>query len=452
VKFDALRRASSRLWGLVFAMLTTLTLTSCGGGGATTVNEVNGSLTLLPAAASLYAGIPYTFQIAGGRAPYLLSSSEPVLLPVPPTVEGHSFQVVPNNPGVIDANLPANSLPIRSVVITVRDSTGTVISTATTNGITVGVNFLTGYGVAFTTPGCQTEACAGQESIVNLRAVFAGSLFGGRTFRFCVVRGDYQFVVPESPSNPTAQLVNCVDTTSDHNGNALARIRVTSGAPTQLATLRVIDVTSGVFVDEVFTITAASPATQTQITIIPNDFTFTGPRAGVCGTGTSDFFVFDGTPPYQAFSSSPLVGVIPVNTGSNPGRFTIQISDPTQCVDHATIVVIDSAGRRATVTVSSTAGSATNPPLAVAPTTTTLNDTCGFSSSVTAVGGQGPLSVSSNNPAVSAVLSGGTVTITRRLHDPAPPPASYPLTATVSVTDGTTIQNVTVNGVNAFCP
>jgi len=36
----------------------------------------------------------------GGRTPYSVTSSDPTLLPVPPIVNGHSFQVVPNNPGV----------------------------------------------------------------------------------------------------------------------------------------------------------------------------------------------------------------------------------------------------------------------------------------------------------------------------------------------------------------
>jgi hypothetical protein len=55
---------------------------------------------------------------------------------------------------------------------------------------------------------------------------------------------------------------------------------------------------------------------------------------------------------------------------------------------------------------------------------------------------------------VTAVVSGSTVSITRALHDPASPPgpAFYPITATVSITDGTTIKPVTVNDVHSFCP
>ena len=79
VNFDALRRLSTRLTLAAVAVISSVILGSCGGGGAATNNEQNGALTLLPSAASLYAGVPYSFQIAGGRPPYLLSSSEPVL-------------------------------------------------------------------------------------------------------------------------------------------------------------------------------------------------------------------------------------------------------------------------------------------------------------------------------------------------------------------------------------
>jgi len=145
--------------------------------------------------------------------------------------------------------------------------------------------------------------------------------------------------------------------------------------------------------------------------------------------------------------------VTPTTNSSNPARFTVNAFNPNVCVD-TTIVVTDRNNRRATVTVKTEEGSATLPPLAVSPTSVSLNDTCGFTTSVTAVGGLGPLSVNSTHPRVSAVISGNTVTITRLTPDPASPPGPsfYPTTANVTVTDGTTIQNITVNNVRQFCP
>jgi hypothetical protein len=449
VNFDAMRKVQARLKLAASAVVASVILGSCGGGGAASSPELVGPVTILPQAASLYAGVGYSFQIVGGKAPYLLSSSEPILLPVPAKVEGHSFSVVPNQPGVIDAGLPVGSLPIRSVVLTVRDSFGATFSTATTNGITVAQNFLTGYGVVITSTCSTGTACSGADAIVRLQAVANGSLYGNRALRFCVVRGNYQFVVPEIPSNLPAQLVNCVDTTSDHTGTALARIRVPAGAGPEIATLRVIDVATGVYADEVFTITAGT--ITGSLTALPNDFTFTGPLTGICGTGSGDFIVFDGTPPYTATSSSPAITVTPTSTGANPARFTVTASNPLVCVDNATVVVTDAANRRATITVSTEEGSGALPPLIVSPTTVTLNDTCNYSTSVTAVGGAGGISASSSHPRVVAIVSGNTVTITRVGSDPIPL-INYPTTGTVTVTDGTTVQSVTVNAIRASCP
>lgn len=451
MNLDAFRKLPSRLIFAASTVALSVLLGSCGGGGAKTDPQLNGALAIIPAQGTLYAGVPYTFQITGGRPPFILGSSEPVTLPVPARVETTSFQVVPANPGVIDAGLTPEQLPVRSVIITVRDSLGQTVTTPQTGGLQVAQNFLTGYGVVFTSTCSSGQACSGADAVVRMQATINGALYGDRLLRFCVVRGNYQFVVPETPSNQPAVLANCVETRSDHSGTALARIRVPSDATTQLATLRVIDVATGVYADEVFTITQGSIVGQ--LTVLPNSFTFTGSRAGVCGTGFADFIVFDGDPPYTAVSSNPNVSVTPTSSGSNPARFTVNAFNPNVCVD-TTVIVTDRNNRRATVTVKTEEGSATLPPLAVSPTTISLNDTCGFSTSFTAVGGVGPLSVNSTHPRVSATLSGNTVTVTRLTPDPVSPPgpAFYPTTATVSVTDGATIQSVTVNNVRQFCP
>ena len=449
MNLDAFRRLSSRLIFAASAVLSSVIVGSCGGGGAASEPPIT-NLALLPAQATLYAGVAYDFQIAGGRKPYLLSSSEPTLLPLPASVDGNSFQVVAANPFVIDSGLTANDLPVRSVILTVRDSLGTSFSTGQ-GSIKVARNFLTGYGVVFQSTCTTGQTCSGTDAIVQLVATSNGNLYGDRAVRFCVVRGNFQFVISEVPSNTPAVLANCVDTRTDHLGVAIARIRIPADAVTQLATLRVSDIATGVYADQVFTIVQGSIVGT--LTVLPNSFTFTGPRAGVCGTGSADFIVFDGDPPYTAVASNPNISVTPTTNSSNPARFTVIASNPNVCVD-TTIVVTDRNNRRATVTVKTEEGSATLPPLVVSPTTVTLNDTCGFSTSVTAVGGVGPLSVNSSHPRVSAALSGNTVTITRLTPDPVPPagPAFYPTTATVSVTDGATVQNVTVNGVRQFCP
>jgi hypothetical protein len=454
VNFDALRRLSSRLTCATAAIAASVILGSCGGGGATTTPAVQ-DLTLLPSAVTMYAGVPYTFTIAGGTPPYLLSSSEPLLLPVPATVNGSTFTVVAANPSVIDAGLGPNDLPVRSLIITVRDRFGATFQTAGSGGIRVARNFLTGYGVVVSALNCgagaiSAQACSGSDSVVRLSATINGNINTNRAVRLCVVRGNYKFVVPETPSNQPTQLLDCYDTTTDGFGVATARIRVPSDATTQIATMRVTDLASGSFFDSVFTIEQGSIVNQ--LTVLPNAFTFTGPRQGVCGTGCADFVVFDGDPPYSVVSSNGNISVTPATSGSNPARFTLCANNSLVCVANATVVVTDRAQRRATISVTTEEGQQQNPALDVQPTTVTLNDTCGFSASVTAVGGNGGYSVNSTHPRVQATVAGNTITITRLRPDPATGPTFYPTSGQVTVTDGATIKTVTVNNVASFCP
>ena len=456
MNFLATQRWFSRLLLAVSVVASSVILGSCGGGGAeTTPDRAGGNLLLQPSGGTFYAGVAYTFTISGGRPPYTLGSTEPVTFPVPNIVHGNSFQVIPNNPGVVDADIQPGELPGRSLQVDVRDVIGTRFVTPTSNGIFVAQNFLTSYGIFFTqigAPGVEcdeaVQACAGSDSIIQMQATIHGVLHGNRAYRFEVVRGNYQFVVPESPSNPTATLANSVTAVSDHTGVVTVRIRVPASATTQLATIRVIDVATGVYADHVFTIQRGE--VTGVLTALPTTFTFTGPRQGLCGTGSGDFLVFDGTPPYTAVSSSPHVQVTPTTTSANPARFTISATNSQVCVDNATIVVTDAVGRRTTVTVNTVEGTQQLPPLAVSPTTVNLADTCGFSASVSVVGGVGPVSTNSTHPRVFASVSGNTLTISRM---PSGDGAQvFPTTATISVTDGATIQNVTVNGVAANCP
>ena len=430
---------------LLLALVSAGILSSCGGGGAnSTANPPTGGLVrLLPETGTFYAGIPYTFQITGGRPPYTLSSSEPSLFRIPDRTSSHSFTVVPNNPGVINADLEPGELPVRSVNLQVRDSTGDLRNST----IQVAQNFLTGYGIVITPTTCASggQACAGGDSAIRMQATFAGNLFGNQQFRFEVVRGNFALRHPV-----TGQVSNAITLNSDHTGTLVGPfITVPAGVPTQLAVLRVVHIPTGVYADHIFTISQTA-ATVNQLTAIPDTFTFKGALRGQCGTGQAEFFVFDGVPPYTAVSSTIAVQVTPVSN-SNPGRFTVTASRPELCTT-ATIIVTDSLGGRDTVTVTTTEGDVDpptppDPPdLAVGPSSVTLG--CGQSGSVTVVGGTGSYFTNSTNPNVAAVVSGNTVTITR--NGPVGPGAGT-LTAGVSISDGSQIVNVTVTA-PATCP
>ncbi|HEX3097549.1 MAG TPA: hypothetical protein VHQ02_07515 [Usitatibacter sp.] len=436
-------RSLSSLAGALFAIVAALVLSSCGGGGASgDAGNLGGSIAILPNSGTIFAGVPFTFQISGGRKPYSLTSDQPGVLSLPSQIDSNSVEVVAANPGVIDAGLAPTDLPVRTVNITARSGDGQV-ATAT---VKVAQNFLTGYGIAFSPVTCPVanalgaQACAGGETALRFAAVFNGDLFGNRQFRLDVIKGPFQFVFPQG-GNGSSVVVQ-----SDHTGQVTAIIQSTGGVPTQLAVLRLTDIATGVSTDFVFTITGTSNGGV--LTAIPSTITFTGNLTTDCGTGQSSFFVFDGSPPFNALSSNPAINVNS-SSSTNPGLFTVSVGLTAPPCPTGTIIVTDSAGARATVDVKSVAGSGTPPTpptFVVAPTAITL--ACGTSGSVTAVGGSGSYSTTSTSPLVTAAVSGSTVTITRA--GPAGP-GTGTMTSTVAVTDGSAIKTVDVTS-PATCP
>jgi hypothetical protein len=436
-------RSLSSLAGALFAMAAAAVLSSCGGGGASgDTGNLGGAIQISPAVGTVYAGVPFNFQITGGRKPYSLTSSEPGLLPVPSSIDSNSLDVVAANPGVIDTGLAPGDLPVRTVNITVRSGDGQGTSAV----MKVAQNFLTGYGVVFTPITCpiantnDAQACAGGESAVRFSAVFNGNLHGNQQFRLDVIKGPFQFVFPQGGTGGS------VVVQSDHTGEVNAIIQSTAGVRTQLAVLRVTEVATGVNADFVFTITGTS--NNGVLTAIPSSITFTGNLTTDCGIGSSSFFVFDGSPPFTALSSDPNI-TVNSTSNSNPGSFTVNVSGNSPPCHSGTVIVTDSGGARASVDVKSVVGSGaapTPPTFAVAPTSITLG--CAESGSVSAVGGSGSYSTTSTSSQVTAVVSGNTVTITRA------GPAGTGLgtmTSTVAVTDGAAIKTVDVTS-PATCP
>jgi hypothetical protein len=427
----------------VFAFIAAALVASCGGGGAASTSQ-GGPLAILPSTGSIYAGVPTTFTLVGGRAPYTLASTEPSLLPVPTTVDGNSFTVIAANPGVIDPLTDPNAVPSRTVNIQVRDSASAVSVTGVYNVLQ---NFLTGYGISFTPIACAVPTTvpptglsvpAGCEVGVSFNATFSGNKFGDRPYRLEVVKGPFFFV-----DAVTGLTGNSINLRSDHQGQIRAIMRTVSGSPTQLAVLRVVDVGTGVYTDTVFTIVGGS--STSALVAIPNSFTFTGPDTATCGTGDVDVFIFDGTPPYSVASSNPNVVAFAIDANSQPGRFRIRAVNSRVCLTNATVLFTDRFGARVTVTVNTTAGATAPPapppaPVTVSPAAITLG--CGQSGSVSVTGGKGPpYFASSVSPNVTATTAGNTLTINRL--GPAGP-GTGTQTTNVNVTDGTTVASVAV--------
>ena len=436
MKFHSLRTS---LGGSALAIAAAFLLGSCGGGGSATSNT-GGNLQLLPQNGTFFAGMPSTMTIVGGRHPYRIISAEPGILPVPSTVDGPTFTVIPNNPGVIDAGTAVDALPIRTILVSATDAENLFQQSS----IRVAQNFLTGYGVRYTSNcaaptggGDAPPACAGGETAVRIEANFNGSLIGFRTYRLDVIRGPFHWVFPNTPGQI---LGDSITVTTDHEGKTSAIFVVDRNVTTQLAMFRITDVETGVSVEQLFTITGV--AAGAQLEILPDTFTFTGPDTAHCGTGTADFLVFDGIPPYTAVSSFANVTVTPTSTTDQPGRFTLSVSDSSTCLTDATIIVTDSNNIRGTVTVTTEAGSADPPPAALRVIPTSMTLTCGQTAGGVIAGGTGTYTGNTSDPRITLTIAGSTFNVTRNGALPALPGGNVNLRA--FITDGSSTATVTV--------
>ena len=436
MKFHSLRTS---LVGSAFALIAAVLLGSCGGGGPSSNNQ-GGNLTLIPQSATFFAGMPGTMVITGGRRPYTVVSSNPGILPVPMTVNSSSFTVIPNNPGVIDSGVAPGELPVRTVIITVTDVTNGFQQAS----IRVAQNFLTGYGITFNsncpavgTTTVSPSACAGGETALRIEANFNGALVGFRTFRLEVMRGPFSWVFP------TGQIAgNTITVTTDHEGKTFALFHVDNLVPTQIGMFRITDVETGVSTEYAFTITGTPLAAD--LAIIPEEFTFTGPDNVTCGTGSAQFLVFDGLPPYTAVSSFAQVTVTPASTTAQPGLFSFSVNDPTICLTNATIIVTDSRLARGTVTITTELGSADPPPLPLRVVPSSITLTCGQTGSAVVAGGTPPLTISAvtSNPNLTLTVAANIVSVTRNLD--ANNPSVALVNSIVTITDGTSTTSLTV--------
>ena len=239
---------------------------------------------------------------------------------------------------------------------------------------------------------------------------FNGQLRANALMRFQRIRGDFLFQqcgspLPTNPPVPVPEsLGNAITQTTDSTGVATVCIFVPLGARSQVASYRIFDVASGVYTDEIFIIDGDTPAGT--LTAVPNTITFTGTN-GRCGTGSADFLVFDGNPPYTATSTNGSVAVAPSTSATDPGRFTVTLAvQGPPCPSGVQIVVTDVLGARGTVTVDSVQGPA-GPPLVTAPSAFTLG--CQQSGTAVVVGGSGTYSAFSSGGGVSATVGGNQV-------------------------------------------
>jgi hypothetical protein len=426
------------------ALLAAFGLAGCSGSvSAPTSPPVNSAtITILPATATMYSGLPTTFVLSGGTGFYIVTSSDQAILPIAGGVNGGSVTLVPN-PVTADT----------AITLTVRDTgsaapvqaTVTVKPGTVNNNVTVTPNILQ-------SASCNPALCSGGDADVRVTLSQGGIPLAARGVRFEVIQGDYRFITSlPGASVETTALVQ--DVATDQSGIARARIRATALAPNQTALLQVTDLASGAFQRTVFSIAQFTGNTPAFFTV-PSSLTFTGPADNTCASSAqANVSIFGGSPPYQVAGGSSGFTVTPTVVGTNGGTFQIFLASTPQCLTNFPIAVTDATGRTITMLLSNQAGSGSLPPTAVRAEPATLSLLCGAggtpnSATVVIVGGTGTFAASSNHPRVSANAVQRVVTIRREIADGA---VVYPTSALVTVTDGNSSAVVTVT-VPANCP
>ena len=398
--------------------------------GTPAVNDPT-KITILPAAATAFSGLPTTFLFTGGTGSYIVASSNQAVIAVSGGVTGGSLTVVPN-PVTADTQ----------VTLTVRDTgTAAPVSTIVTvkpgtvaNNITITPSPTQGGS-------CDPAVCSGGDALVSTTISQGGIPLPARGVRFDVVTGSFAFVITD-PVTGVETLSNTVTVITDQAGNAQARIRVTADAPNQTALLQITDIGTGAFQRTSFVIAQATGSSPGFFTS-PDSITFQGPNTNTCAGSTvqATIFVFGGTPPYTVSNTTNAFQTTRDTVSFSGGSFDVIPVGICVGAPGLPIVVRDSAGRTATSLVANVPGTQAAPAFTVAPTSITLTS-CSTSStaSVIATGGTGVYVGSTSSNSIVFTHSGNTFTVSR-----APNSAAPPSSATLTISDGQTLQSVTVN-------
>jgi hypothetical protein len=260
------------------------------------------------------------------------------VLPVAQTPSGNTIVLLP---GSVTVDTP--------VTITVQDAIGQRATSTVTVRPSPIFNTLT---IKPSSAACGSNICSGQTGTASVTVVGPGGVgIAGRQVRFDVIDGDFAI----QSNNPATPLVSTLTVVSDGNGVATVFIQANLGAPTQPATLRATELTTGNQVNGQFTIVQSN-----ALSVLPADATITAPdNTGCLGGFAVVYRVFGGTPPYTASTSVP--NAITILNGVNipfGGAFTALTTGV--CVDPATITVVDATGAVTTATLHNVLGA--NPP------------------------------------------------------------------------------------------
>lgn len=338
------------------ALAGTLALSGCGGGSGA-VNNPNppteppvSQMIILPAGIlTAYSGVPATFQIFGGRPPYLVTSNNPAVLPVPFNVSGDTIVMV--------ANPVASSV---NVDITVTDTSGQfAVGNALVQPAPLFENGLT---VTPSSSNCGINVCDGDTAgVLAVATGVGGAPLPGRQIRFDVVFGPFGILT----SNPAAPIAATLTVVTDAFGAAAVQIQATANATTQQAQIRATDLTTGQ--QQVANFVVERKTSTDNLSVIPPTATVTTFFNDSCSSGFNiDYYIFGGTPPYTVTPSFPqAIGIAPTTVGASGGFFRATTNG--FCVNPLTFSIVDAAGKTTTAQLINVPGTE-DPPSPPTPT------------------------------------------------------------------------------------
>ncbi|MEO8674765.1 MAG: hypothetical protein ABI569_04250 [Casimicrobiaceae bacterium] len=397
------------LVGLI-ALAGVLALSACGGGSGAPNNPyapgptLPGPLVVLPSTATVFSGVPTTLTVTGGVGSYSAYSSNSAILPVAQAVAGNTVLILASNVAVDTA-----------VTITVQDAVGALAKAELTvraapllsELITITPNGDCSVGIAL---------CSGGTGTATVKVTAPGGAgIPGRQVRFDVVFGAYAL----QTTNPAQPLASTVTLVTDQNGNVSAGIVVNVTAPTQIATIRATDVTSGNQVTGNFLIQQVTDGSQILSVIPTGTVTIDGPDANTCSSGVVvQYYIYGGTPPYTVKETFPGAVVLSTNLVlTNGGGFTATTTGA--CFVNMQYAITDATGRTipggSSPLLTNQVGKATTTPpstMTVAPATISNNACTGKTFQLVVIGGVAPYNVtaapSTGVIVPSPVLAAGT--------------------------------------------
>lgn len=396
------------------------TPSSAFSGGSVVISDGSGSVTVTVNASGAGAGacVSQTQPIAANPPSVTLTDCSGV---VQTTLSGGSGSYsAAASSGSITASIAGNILSIRRTVPSSAFTGGTVTVTDGTNSTTVQVNATgAGAGACGTGPG---------NLATNPTSV---------TITSCSVT---EFVQISGGSGTYSAAANNSNLTVAVSGSVLSIRRTNPSAGFTGGTVTVSDGTSSAVV----TVNAAGEGSgpcPTPVTTSPSSVTLTD-----CSTAAL-VTISGGGGNYSATASSTSLA-----TAVSGNVLSIRRTNPSPAFGGGSVTVSDGS-TTATVTVNATGNGAGACPTSgtaftASRTTVQLSD-CTTAETVTLSGGTGNYSAASQSTAVTASVSGSTVSIRRA-------PGSSTFTSGIVVaSDGVSNINVTVNGVGAgagACP